>query len=204
MFYTDWRTTLHVFAGVTMTLWLYARSRFRLSSLLDLVVMAPCGNSVPCQIWPVVRRHGRGVLWAGGDPCMTGCLECVLGRPVLSQSWSQTATDRAWYSTTAFLSGRDRPRRLCVIRLSGSKLGVQERSDLPPEQQPPRGARRKCGARPLSTTNVAGCINTLKCPTSIEHSASTYVVHGQRSVGGSPAQQELVRVGGPLADWTGP
>ena len=66
-------------------------------------------------------------------------------------------------------------------------LYVQERSDLPPEQQPPRGARRKCGARPLSTANVAGCINTLICPTSIEHSASTYVVHGQRSVGGSPA-----------------
>ena len=35
-------------------------------------------------------------------------------------------------------------------------LGVQERSDLPPEQQPPRGARRYCGARPLSTANVAG------------------------------------------------
>ena len=36
------------------------------------------------------------------------------------------------------------------------KLGVQERSDLPPEQQPPRGARRKCRARPLSTANVPG------------------------------------------------
>ena len=99
------------------------------------------------------------------------------------------ATDGAWYSTTALLSGRDRPRRLCVLRLSGSDvLGVQESSDLPPEQQPPRGARRECGARPLSTANVVGCINTLICPTSIEHSASiTYVVHGQRSVGGSPA-----------------
>ena len=37
--------------------------------------------------------------------------------------------------------------------------------------------------------SVWGCgdINALICPTSIEHSASTYVVHGQRSVGGSPA-----------------
>ena len=34
---------------------------------------------------------------------------------------------------------------------------------------------------------VSRHINTLICPTSIEHSASTYVVHGQRSVGGSPA-----------------
>ena len=37
--------------------------------------------------------------------------------------------------------------------------------------------------------SVWGCgdINALICRTSIEHSASTYVVHGQRSVGGSPA-----------------
>ena len=33
----------------------------------------------------------------------------------------QTATDGAWYSTTALLSGSDRPRRLCVLRLSGSE-----------------------------------------------------------------------------------
>ena len=91
------------------------------SSLLDLEVMAPRGYSVPCQFWPVVRRHGRGVLWAGGDPHMTGCLECPLVSPVLAQSWSQTATDGAWYSTTALLSGRDRPRCLCVLRLSGSE-----------------------------------------------------------------------------------
>ena len=62
------------------------------------------------------------------------------------------------------------------------KLGVQGRSDPPSEQQPPRGACRKCGARPLPTANVAGGINALICPTSIELSASPYVVHGQRSV----------------------
>ena len=91
------------------------------SSLLDQEVIAPCGYSVPCQFWPVVRRHGRGVLWAGGDPCMTGCLEGPLASPVLAQSWSQTATDEAWSSTTALLSGRDRARCLCVLRLSGSE-----------------------------------------------------------------------------------
>ena len=84
-------------------------------------VMAPRGYSVPCQFWPVVRRHGRGVLWAGGDPRRTGCLECPLVSPVLAQSWSQTATDGAWYSTTALLCGRDRPRCLCVLRFSGSE-----------------------------------------------------------------------------------
>ena len=52
---------------------------------------------------------------------MTGCLECPLVSPVLAQSWSQTATDGAWFSTTALLSGRDRPRCLCVLRLSGSE-----------------------------------------------------------------------------------
>ena len=41
-------------------------------------VMPPCGTSVPCQLRPVVRRHGRGVPWAGGDPCMTGSLEGLL------------------------------------------------------------------------------------------------------------------------------
>ena len=104
-----------------MTLCLYARSRFRPSSLLDKEVMAPCRYSVPCQLRPVVRRHGRGVPWAGGDPCMTGCLESPLASPVLTQSWRQTATDGACFSTTALLSGRDRPRCLCVLRLSGSE-----------------------------------------------------------------------------------
>ena len=56
-------------------------------------------------------------------------------------------------------------------------LGVQERSDLPPEQQPPRSACRYCGARPLSTANVAGGRNPLICPT---YSASPYVVHDCR------------------------
>ena len=84
-------------------------------------VIAPCGTSVPCQLRPVVRRHGRGVLWAGGNPCMTGCLEGPLASPVLAQSWSQTATDGAWSSNTALPSGRDRPRCLCVLRLSGSE-----------------------------------------------------------------------------------
>ena len=84
-------------------------------------VIAPCGYSVPCQLWPVVRRHGRGVLGTGGDPCMTGCLECPLASPVFAQSWSQTATDGAWYSSTALPSDRDRPRCLCVLRLSGSE-----------------------------------------------------------------------------------
>ena len=40
---------------------------------------------------------------------------------VLAQSWSQTATDGAWFSTTALLIGGDRPRCLCVLRLSGSE-----------------------------------------------------------------------------------
>ena len=84
-------------------------------------VIAPCGTNVPCQLRPEVRRHGLGVLWTGGDPCMTGCLECLLASPVFAQSWSQTATDGAWYSTTALPSGRDRPRCLCVLRLSGSE-----------------------------------------------------------------------------------
>ena len=143
--------------------------------------MAPCGTSVPCQLRPVVRRHCRGVPWAGGDPCMTGCLEGPLASPVLAQSWSQTVTDGAWSSTTALLSGRDRPRCLCVLSLvvPSPKLGVQERSDLPPEQQPARGACQTCGARPLPTANVAGCINALICPTSSEPSRVPYAVLGR-------------------------
>ena len=108
-------------AGVTMTLFCTHGRVSGPNSLLDHEVIAPCGYSVPCQFWPVVRRHGRGVLWAGGDPCMTGCLEGPLASPVLAQSWSQTATDGAWSSTTALLSGRDRPQCLCVLRRSGSE-----------------------------------------------------------------------------------
>ena len=52
---------------------------------------------------------------------MTGCLESPLARPVLAQSWSQTATDGACFSTTVLLSGCDRPLRLCVLRPRGSE-----------------------------------------------------------------------------------
>ena len=63
---------LQISKGVTMTLCLYARSLLRIK----------CQMSILTNVW----RHGRGVLWAGGGPCMTGCLECPLARPVLAQS----------------------------------------------------------------------------------------------------------------------
>ena len=85
----------------------------------------------------------RGILWTDGDPGMTGCLEFPLTRPVLSQSWSQTATDGAWYSTTALPSGRDRPLSLCVLRRRGSEPETRWTGEWRPlpKQQPPRGAR---------------------------------------------------------------
>ena len=103
-----------------------------------------CMLCEPCQLRPEVRRHGCGIPWAGGDPCMTECLECSLARPVLAQGWSQTATDGAWYSTTALLSDRDRPQSLSVLRRSGSEPKTRwtgEWRPPPPKQQPPRGAR---------------------------------------------------------------
>ena len=61
-------------------------------------------------------------------------------------------------------------------------------SPPPPKQQPSRGARRYAGFdRKLSVANAAGRSRALICPTSVAHSTSPYVVHGQRSVGGSPA-----------------
>ena len=120
---------------------------------------------------------------------MTGCLESTLASPVLAQSWSQTATmepgSRQRHSRVA-MTDHDVYAFYGLV-VPSLKLDVQERNDLPSEQQPPRGARQEWGARPLPTANVAGCINALICPTSIEHSASTYVVREQSSVGGSPA-----------------
>ena len=76
------------------------------SSLLDQEVIAPCGCSVPCQFDQ----------WSG-DMAVGSCgLGAILhDRVSRGQSWSQTATDGAWSSTTALLSGRDRPRCLCVF-----------------------------------------------------------------------------------------
>ena len=97
-------------AGVTMTLFSNYDSLFVRTVAFPVQVaywikevIAPCGTSVPCQLRPVIRRHGRGVLWTGGDPCMTGCLECPLASPVFAQSWSQTATDqgRIYYEASA-------------------------------------------------------------------------------------------------------
>ena len=62
------------------------------------------------------------------------------------------------------------------------KLGVQERSDLPPEQQPPRWRVPVMWGSTVTHSQCCRGINTLICPTSIEQSASPYVVHGQRSV----------------------
>ena len=52
------------------------------SSLLDPEVIAPCGNGVPCQLRPEVRRHGRGSC----ELVAIDCLKCSLARPVLAQS----------------------------------------------------------------------------------------------------------------------
>ena len=110
-------------AGVTMTLFRSHGRDVCPISLWDLGSHTSAGNLVPPRHfwlrWP--GDVARGILWAGEDPCMTECLECSLARPVLAQSWSQTATDGARYSTTALLSGRDRPLRLCVLRPRGSK-----------------------------------------------------------------------------------
>ena len=175
-----------------MTLCLYARSRFRPSSLLDKEVIGPCGTSVPCQLRPEVRRHGRGVLWAGGDPCMTGCLECPPASPVFSQSWSQTATDGAWYSTTALLSRRDRPLRLCVLRPRGSEPKTRRTGVWRPPPHPHTQASASSwrvlasGVRPLSVTNRCWVHNSANAISRIRTFSVPYVVHGRRFVGGSP------------------
>ena len=109
-------------AGVTMTLFCTYGRVSGSSSLLDLRGHGPPRIQCPMSIltsgpetWPWGpvgwRRSSHDRVY----------LECPLVSPVLAQSWSQTATDGAWYSTTALLSGRDRPRCLCVLRLSGSE-----------------------------------------------------------------------------------
>ena len=108
-------------------------------------------------------------------------------KPSPRANWSQTATDGAWSSTTALLSGRDRPRCLCALRLSGSEPKTRRTGSVATSLPSNSLLVARAQARPLSTANVAGGRNPLICPTSIEHSASPYVVHGQRSVGGSPA-----------------
>ena len=131
------------------------------------------------------------VLGTGGDPCMTGCLECPLASSVFAQSWSQTATDGAWYSTTALPSGRDRPRCLCVLRLSGSEPKTRRTGSVATSLPSNSLLVARAGNVELDRypqLMLPGAErNSLICPTSIELSASTYVVHGQRSVGGSPA-----------------
>ena len=71
--------------GVTMTL-LRARSRDLINPWIERASYRRKFGA-PCQIW--LRCPGdvaRGILWAGGNPCMTGCLECQLTRPVFARS----------------------------------------------------------------------------------------------------------------------
>ena len=88
--------------GVTMTLF---RSHVATPVPLASVLREISARRHFWLRWP--GDVARGILWAGGDPRMTGCLESPLASPVLAQSWCQTATDGAWFSTTALLSGRD-------------------------------------------------------------------------------------------------
>ena len=105
---------------------------------------------------------------------MTGCLECPLASSVFAQSWSQTATDGAWYSTTALPSGRDRPRCLCVLRLSGSEPKTRRTGSV-------------AASLPSNSLLVArvGNVELDRYPQLMLPGAET-------------------RVGGPLAGWTGP
>ena len=96
---------LGTLAGVTMTLFCTHGYVSGPSSLLDPEVIAPCGNGVPCQLCSVVWRHGRGVLWAGGDPRMTESLKCWLARPVLAHRES----DRYRWSPVLDNSTPERP-----------------------------------------------------------------------------------------------
>ena len=133
-------------AGVTNTNYdsLWAHS-CEIQSILGSREVLTAGNWCPiCYIllyWP--RNMVRCILCAGGDPGMTGCLECPLTRSVLAQSWCQNATNGAWYLTTELLSGRDRPLRLCVLRRYGWKPKTRWTGEwrLPPKQQPPGGVR---------------------------------------------------------------
>ena len=130
---------------------------------------------------------GRGILWAGGDPRMTGCLESPLARPVLAQSWSQTATDGACFSTTALLSGRDRPLRLCVLRPRGSESETRRTGVWRPLLQASASSWRALasGVRPL--TNRCRVLKSANARPRIRTFSVPYVVHGQRFVGGAPA-----------------
>ena len=158
-----------------------------LISLWDLGSRTSAGNL--CHFW--LRWPGdlaRGILWAGGDRCMTGCLECPLARPVLAQSWSQTATDRAWYSTMALLSGRDRPLRLCVLRPRGSEPKTRRTGVWRPLPQASASSWRALASevRPLSVTNRCRAHKNANARPRIRTFSVPYVVHGQRSVGGAP------------------
>ena len=131
----------------------------------------------------------RGILWAGGDPRMTGCLESPLARPVLEQSWSQAATDGACFSTTALLSGRDRPLRLCVLRPRGFEPKTRRTGVWRPLPQASASSWRalESGARPLSVTNRCRVHKSANARPRIHTFSVHYVVHGQRFVGGAPA-----------------
>ena len=131
----------------------------------------------------------RGILWAGGDTRMTGCLESPLARPVLAQSWSQTATDGACLSTTALLSGRDRPLRLCVLRPRGSEPKTRRTGVWRPFPQASASSWRAPSSRapPLSVTNRCWVYKSANARHRIRTFSVKYVVHGQRFVGGAPA-----------------
>ena len=88
---------------------------------MDQEVIVPCGYSVPCQI-----LTSGPETWPWGPVGWGRSLHDRVSRgpackPSPRAKLESDATYGAWSSTTALLSRRDRPRCLCVLRLSGSE-----------------------------------------------------------------------------------
>ena len=114
------------------------------------------------------------------------------------QSWSQTATDGTCFSTTALLSGRDRPLHLCVLRPRGSEPKTRRTGvwRTLPQASVSSWRALASGARPLSVTNRCRVHKSANPRPRIRTFSVHYVVHGQRlswstSLAGSSSSWEL-------------
>ena len=88
-------------------------------------------------------------------------------------------TDGACFSTTALLSGRDRPLRLCVLRPRGSEPETRRTGVWRPLSQASASSWRALasGVRPLSATNRCRVHTSANARPRIRTFSVPYVVH---------------------------
>ena len=134
--YSDAESALRYLVGVTIALFSGAVECSNQFLVLESVVLCKLCPRPNWQHWP--GGMVRGILWAGGNSGMIGCLKYSLTKQALAQSWGQTVLTkfdaRQRYSRAAVVITKSICSKAVWFRAQNS---VDRRVAPPPPPPPP-------------------------------------------------------------------